>query len=169
MFQRKFYQKQNSNKELACPIGDGFIYTTPDNIKEQADFKTTRKFVQSELPEYWWPQVAFYAWWNGVTKWKVDIVYIGSSYPKKKDIPAWAPTEDDDCRAPNLICYTVQFEDEEIEEYVNFVLDRAEELQQYLSEWGRFVDGYGKVCVPPMEQSFKCGECSYAFQCNLGE
>jgi len=160
MFQRRFYKKSNCAKVFDVHINGGVLHASPDNFKEAADFKTTRKFVQSDLPDYWSPQLAFYAWClgRGNLNWKVDVFYIGQSYPKKKDIPEWAPPAEE-ANAPNLICYTIEFTDEEIEEYVGYVLDRAEELFQRIK----------RQCTPPPEKTFLCGECQYNLSCMVEE
>ena len=161
MLQRKFYQKNNSAIEHTVAINGGEILASPDNYKESADFKSTRKFVQSEnLFDDWHYQGAFYAWLYGRQFWRFDVCHIGQSFPKKKDVPYWAPsseTEGDDCKAPNLLCYQVDYEPEEIEEYVNTILDRGEQLFQYLE----------KKCLPPIERSWKCDGCAYSFICGL--
>lgn len=173
--QRDFYGKSNSAKEIVLPLGDRAIIASPDNWKDKADFKHSRKFVQSEdLFEGYKHQGAFYAWVYGRHSWTFDILFVGRSYPKKKGVPDWAPssaTEADDCKAPVLLSFEVEFEEEEQEELVNYVLDRAELLFAYVDLFeARLKAGATEVvCEPPAEKSWMCSECPYTFLCGVAD
>lgn len=155
-FQERIYQGNNCTDELLVPIAGVNIHTMPDNVVDHVDCKSTRKYIQSELNDEWLTQIAFYAWVCGRLSWGVDALYVGFSAPKKKDKPDYAPP-DIEAYAPELICYTVDFEEWEIEERVNYILDRCEELVQRLR----------MKCLPPQEKSWRCKECSHAFACDL--
>jgi hypothetical protein len=169
IFQRKYYGRHNSGKSIVTPIGGGEIVASPDNPHDRSDFKTTGKAVQSpDLLEGFAEQGAFYAWLHGQTWWIFDILHIGASYPRKNDIPYWAPREPDEVKSNTEHSYRLNYTETEIEEVVAKVLDRAELLQQYLRR-SEIVKSKRVVvmCLPTKEPAWYCDECPHKFVCEL--
>ena len=169
IFQRKYYGRHNSGKSITIAVVGGEIVASPDNPHDRADFKTTGKAVQSpDLLEGYQEQGAFYAWLHGQNWWIFDILHIGASYPRKNDIPYWAPREPDEVKSNTEHSYRLTFTDEEIAAVVAKVLDRGEMLFRYLELHDLNSTMSSGCCKYPVkEESWACGECSHKFICEL--
>lgn len=158
MFQEVFLE--HNEKQLILKVGDFGVICTPDSIKEIAEFKSTRRCMQTPLPEEWLMQTAVYCYLLGTTTYNLDTYQIASSNLwKGMEVADYTPPKGEEY-APVLLSYTVEWKKKEILEIVRYVRERAAMIiKAVLSEDEDVAERDAG------DKGFRCRECQYTEMC----
>lgn len=118
------------------------LFYSPDRIinDQLVELKTGRtgrkKLEEGLIPEGWIKQIMFYCWAMGKKQaLLVDFTII----------------------SPEIIPIVLTFTSEELEENAQWVMERAKDLHQCLTD---------KV-IPPKEEGWQCRNCRYGLRCRV--